>query len=132
MRNEQSPEELKGKAVPINMEILGGKSCQNEDTVKLVSTVAHLCISKSLSFHSWRLDPRGDGLGAFFSSFSSPDRPITTDMSPILPGNNLHFWQHCLMMAYMATVIVIQSVSACTPLFLSFSRSLSLSFQICT
>ena len=97
--------------------------------MKLLSTLAYLCISKRhccAVLVEIRYTQRCT-LCVVLAHLSAQDQPISTNTQLTLYGTILHFWQHYLVTAYMATIVVIQSLSVCAPSFFSpHSRSLYL------
>ena len=96
--------------------------------MKLLSTSAYLCISKR---HCWFVVveiryTQQSTLCIFRLIFSTRSTNLNEYATYTL-RNNLHFWQHYLVTVYMATIVVIQSLSLCAFFFsLSFSTSTSL------
>lgn len=92
--------------------------------MKLLSTLAYLCISKRhccVVVVEIRYTPQST-LCIFWLIFSTRSTNLNKYATYTL-RNNLHFWQHYPVTAYMATIVVIQSLSVCAP---SFFHSLSL------
>lgn len=83
--------------------------------MKLLSTLAYLCISKRhccVIVVEIRYTPQST-LCIFRLIFQHEINQYATYTS----RNNLHFWQHYLVTVYMATIVVIQSVCVCSFFF---------------
>lgn len=83
--------------------------------MKLLSTLAHLCISKRhccAVLVEIRYTQRST-LCVFLAPFSAQDQPVSTNTQLTLHGTIYTFGQHYLVTAYMASIVVIQSLSVC-------------------
>lgn len=95
--------------------------------MKLLSTLAYLCISKR---HPCVVvveirHTQQSTLCVFQLIFSARSTSLK-EYAPCTLRNNLHFWQHYLVTVYMAPIVVIQSLSVCAAFFPPF---LSLPFS---
>lgn len=96
--------------------------------MKLLSTLAYLCISKR---HCWfsvvEIRFTQQSTLCIFQLIFITRSTNLNKYATYTSWNNLHFWQHYLVTAYMATIVVIQSMSVCSFVSLSLSLYLYLS-----